>query len=91
MSDHQLGDGPIEEQYRDMMTGVARAFDEVFNPGYPDKPRTLGFVLLTFPYGNIDGRCNFLSNGAAREDIVVLMKEMIRRFEGGGEVPDGHA
>ncbi|MYE06891.1 MAG: hypothetical protein F4Y04_06690 [Chloroflexi bacterium] len=91
MADHQLGDGPIEEEYRDMMKGVGEAFDSVFNPDYPDKPRKLGFVLLTFPYGSTDGRCNFLSNGAAREDIVVLFKEMIRRFEGGADEPTGHA
>lgn len=32
--------------------------------------------------GHTDGRCNYISNGADRNDVVVLMKEMIARFEG---------
>jgi hypothetical protein len=39
-------------------------------------------VILSFPYGAHDGRCNFISNGADRKHIVALFKEMIARFEG---------
>jgi hypothetical protein len=35
-----------------------------------------------FPFGATDGRCNFISNGADRAEIVSLFKEMISRFEG---------
>jgi hypothetical protein len=48
-----------------------------------------GFVLLVFPFQG-EGRCNYISNGADRRDIVVLMKEQIRRFEGQPEM-EGHA
>ena len=75
----RLGDGPIHPEYREMMNRVARAIDTAFN-GSGEK--ALGFVLLTFPFGSTDGRCNFISNGADRKDIVVLFKEMIARFEG---------
>jgi hypothetical protein len=48
-------------------------------------------VLLVFPFGDAEGnRCNFISNGADRKDIVVLFKEMIARFEGQPEMK-GHA
>jgi hypothetical protein len=43
-------------------------------------------VLLVFEFGDDPGRCNFISNGADRRDIVTLFKEMIARFEGQLEV-----
>lgn len=87
----RLGDAPTEDRYHADMEAVARALDTVFNGAAKGGDRDTGFVLLVFPYGDTEGRCNFISNGAAREDIVVLFKEMIRRFEGGAEVPAGHA
>lgn len=79
---HQLGDAPIEEKYYENMNVVAGALDQMFNGDTKGKQREVGFVLLTFPFGSTDGRCNFISNGADRKDIVVLFKEMIARFEG---------
>jgi hypothetical protein len=79
----RLGDAPVEEQYAAKMTAVVQVVvDELFNgkAGGPD--RKTGFVLMVFPFGDFDGRCNCISNGADRKDIVVLMKEMIARFEG---------
>lgn len=98
MSDRQLGDGPIEEQHRRMMITVVHALDEMFNgenaapraKGEADKRET-GFVLLVFPFDETatrggSSRCNFISNGADRKDIVALFKEMIARFEGQPEI-----
>ena len=52
-------------------------------------------MLLVFPFnesGDTTGeRCNFISNGADRKDIVVLFKEMIARFEGQPETKGGRA
>jgi hypothetical protein len=46
-----------------------------------------------FPFSDIgdggEGRCNFISNGADRKDIVTLFKEMITRFEGQPEMKRG--
>lgn len=81
----RLGDAEIEERYRDNMNVVARTLDQFFNGNATGKGRSTGFVLLVFPFGNDleqDGRCNFISNGADRKDVVCLMKEMIARFEG---------
>jgi hypothetical protein len=64
------------------MTVVAGALDELFNGDAKGQDRKVGFVLMVFPFGNTDGRCNYISNGADRKDIVVLMREMIARFSG---------
>jgi hypothetical protein len=89
----RLGDAPIEPQYREKMKVIARALDEVFNGRLKGAERPTGFVLLVFPFGDdrVDaGRCNFISNGADRKDVVTLMREMITRFEGQPEA-GGHA
>jgi hypothetical protein len=46
-------------------------------------------VLMVFPFSGFekgDTRCNYISNGADRNDVVTLMKEMITRFEGQPEM-----
>jgi len=79
----RLGDAPIQQKYHDMMNAVAHGLDDVFNGDAKGADRETGFVLLVFPFGTADGsRCNFISNGADRRDVVTLMKEMIARFEG---------
>ena len=80
--EHRLGDAPIEEQYVRQMEAVASVLDKVFNGDAKKSERKTGFVLMVFPFEGFDGRCNYLSNGANRDDIVTLMKEMIARFEG---------
>ncbi|HEX8815790.1 MAG TPA: hypothetical protein VF753_09835 [Terriglobales bacterium] len=80
----ELGDQPIEEEYRVKLNALAGALDKLFNGESHD--REVGFVLLVFPFGDTAGRCNFISNGADRKDVVVLMKEMIARFEGQPEL-----
>jgi hypothetical protein len=79
----RLGDAPIEEKYRQEMREIAGLLDKCFNR---DGTRKTGFVLLVFPYGDKSGRCNYISNGADRKDIVLLMKETIARFEGQAEM-----
>lgn len=87
---HTLGDGPIQSEYAEQMKAIARALDETFNGKLKGSARGTGFVLLVFPFGeDPKGRCNFISNGAAREDIVCLFKEMIARFEGQPEMKGG--
>jgi hypothetical protein len=91
---HQLGDAPIEEAHYRMMNSLAGILDEAMNGGKKGKDRKVGFVLLVFPFNEPieDGRkrCNFISNGADRRDVVALFKEMIARFEGQPEMK-GHA
>ena len=82
----RLGDGPIQDRYRAEMNAVAATLDGYFNGNARGADRETGFVLLVFPFGSTDGRCNFISNGADRKDIVALFKVMIARFEGQPEM-----
>ena len=77
-----LGDQAIQPEYKEKMIALAQAVDELFNGEAKGKDKKVGFVILVFPFGNEDGRCNYISNGADRKDIVVMMKEQIKRFEG---------
>ncbi|HEV8502917.1 MAG TPA: hypothetical protein VGR63_15185 [Casimicrobiaceae bacterium] len=80
--EQRLGDAPIEAEYHEVMTALARTINEGFNGDAPPGKRKVGFVLMVFPFEGFDGRCNYVSNGADRRDVVTLMKEMIARFEG---------
>lgn len=79
---HELGDKPIQQEFHAQMEALAKGIDEIFNGELKGDNRQTGFVLLVFPFGDTDGRCNFISNGANRDDIVCLFKEMIARFQG---------
>ncbi|MCH7938014.1 MAG: hypothetical protein IH994_13145 [Proteobacteria bacterium] len=81
-----LGDAPIEKGQRQMMNDVARSLDKFFNGDKKWSDRKTGFVLLVFPFEGREGRCNYISNGADRKDIVTMMKEQIARFEGQPEL-----
>ena len=86
MAEYVLGDAPIEKEYRELMQAVAKTLDGYFNGGARGEDRKIGFVLLVFPFGEAEGRCNYISNGADRRDIVTLFKEQIARFEGQPEM-----
>lgn len=90
MSKHTLGDAPIEPEFIEMMNKVAAGLDRIFNGEAKGSAKQTGFVLLVFPFGEKEGRCNYISNGADRKDIVTMMKEQIKRFEGQPEMK-GHA
>jgi hypothetical protein len=83
---HTLGDGPVQEEYVRQMTEVVRTLDMIFNGKVGGPDRKTGFILMVFPFDSHEGRCNYMSNGARREDVVVMMKEQIKRFEGQPEV-----
>ena len=87
---HDIGDGPIEQAYSRLMNQLAHLLDEAFNGDTHGDERTTGFVLLVFPFGEA-GRCNYISNGADRRDIVALLREQIARFEGQAEPKEGQA
>jgi hypothetical protein len=86
----RLGDKPIDAKYREQMNELATALDKIFNGETRGDDRKVGFVLLVFEFGEKQGRANYISNGADRKDIVTLMKEQIKRFEGQPDIT-GHA
>lgn len=68
------------------MNVVAESLDLAFNGPPPPAPQTWekrwGFVLLTAEFGAIEGgRVNYISNGE-RDDMVVMLREILARFEG---------
>jgi hypothetical protein len=71
------------------MNAIANALDDLFNGPVKGPARQTGFILLVFPFGEGEGRCNYISNGASRKDVVTMLKEQIKRFEGQPEVK-GH-
>lgn len=77
----QLGDAPLEDRYREQMASVARGLDAVFNGAKTGADRDVGFLLLVFPFGEQEGRCNYISNGADRRAVLELLKEQAARFE----------
>lgn len=82
LPNQRLGDAPIEDQYYAQMKAIVQVLDETLNGKLKGQDRTTGFILMVFPFNNHSGRCNYMSNGAKREDVVTLMKEQIARFEG---------
>jgi hypothetical protein len=88
MSDHQIGDAPADQDIVREMRAVAKTIDLWLKE--KTAPVPWGFIIMMFPMEDHAGRCNYMSN-ARREDIVVLLKEQLRRFEGGAEMPPGHA
>ncbi len=69
----QAGPQKIEPEQYEVMNRLAATLDVIFKP--------YGFALLVFPMGGDDGRMNYISN-AARETMIVALKELVARFEG---------
>lgn len=44
MSDHSLGDAPIEPELRELMNGIARGIDDMLNGD--ERPKRNGFILI---------------------------------------------
>lgn len=84
--EQRLGDAPVQQEYHAKMAAVIQGIDKFFNGEAKGHERKTGLVLMVFPFGDVTGRTNYMSNGADRRDIVVLMREMIARFEGQPEV-----
>jgi len=84
---NQLGDGPIQPEFLKLMNALAATIDEVFNGKAKGAGRKTGFVLLVFPFDEVEGknRCNYISN-ADRKDVVTMLKQQVRRFEGQPDV-----
>jgi hypothetical protein len=89
----ELGDQPVQAEYHETMVAICETLDRFFNGDLQGRDRPTGFVLMVYPFDGFekgDSRCNYMSNGANRKDVVTLMKEMIARFEGQPE-QKGHA
>jgi hypothetical protein len=64
------------------MNNLAEHLDWIFNG--LERPRKIGFVLLTYKLGeNIEGtgHVNYIGN-SERQDVLLALKELIARWEG---------
>jgi hypothetical protein len=81
--DQRLGNQPIEgDSLQDFMVKLMGMVDDILNG--PKETRTekeMGVIMLFFPYGDKQGRTNYISNGANRGDVVRMFEEQIRRFK----------
>jgi hypothetical protein len=73
-------DEEISKEYRAAMNGLAKDLDAILNGGLTGEDRTVCFTLLITDF-NKSSRVNYISNGQ-REDIIVMMKEVLARFQG---------
>jgi hypothetical protein len=89
--DHSIGSGPVDPRYIEAMKIVGRAIDTMFNPDGP-KQRTVGWIVITFAFGPTKegDRVNYMSN-AERADVVTMLKEQLRYFEGQSDKHRGNA
>ena len=72
----------MSDNTSDTMRQIAEGLDRILN-GIVE-PKQVGFVLLTYPFGeNIEGtgKVNYIGNGK-REDVLVALKEVVARWEG---------
>ena len=89
MSDkYNIGSGPIQDEYAQVMKDLARFIDHVLNGD--EEPKQTGFILMVFPYKAGEGFCNYMSN-ANRDDVKVLLKEQLSYFEGMSDKQSGTA
>ena len=89
----RLGDAPIQPELHETMNMLGSVLDQTLNGARGSgRPKEWGFVLICFPFAEVEiakgggtGRANYISN-ARREDVVIMLKEQIRRFEGQPEM-----
>jgi hypothetical protein len=69
---------------KEFLESLAIGIDKILNGNDVEHDKSLrknGFVLLIFPYDREDARCNYISNGAQRADIIQMFKDQIKHFE----------
>lgn len=74
------------EPTRERLNIIAEALDKAFNGTLHGEDRVTGFVLLTFPIGAENTRCNYVSNGVDRKEMVAMFKELAARLDGQAHV-----
>jgi hypothetical protein len=71
---------PIAEDQRERMNVLARLLDDAFNG--TSRPKMVGFVLLTYSFGEDikgTGRVNYIGNGE-RGSVRIALTELLARW-----------
>jgi hypothetical protein len=80
-----MSDAPVDPKYRAQLTAVARTIDEFLNGA--ERPKRIGFAVIMFELGAIEGgRINYMSN-AERADMLTAVREWLARAEGRAHDP----
>jgi hypothetical protein len=65
------------------MRAVMAALDKSFNGDAKGAEKDIGIIVLTFPHGTAAGATtNYISNGASRAEVAVMLKEVAARLQG---------
>jgi hypothetical protein len=73
------------------MGALAEELDGVFNDGKKGLDRSLGFILMVFPfYAKPKGHISYVSN-ADRDSVIALLREQLAYFESQPAGQAGHA
>jgi hypothetical protein len=75
-----MPDEKLELSIPEAMANIAEALDQILNGTEGGAPRN-GFALLLFPFGGKDARCNCIVNGAARADVIKLLRTQADQLE----------
>ena len=78
-------DKPNDAEVAERMRGLARTIDTVINND--ERPRRVGFVLLTFPLGpqTVPRPLHYIGS-AQREEVIQLLREQLAKFDAGQSV-----
>jgi hypothetical protein len=79
-------DETVDPAYQNKMLAIMKTVDEFMNDDAKGDDRKVGVVLLVSPFGEQDGRVNYMSNGVNRRDMIAMFRELAARFEGQPEV-----
>lgn len=72
--------GPIDPTQTELMNGLARTLDEIFNGvGTKEEDKKVGFFLTTFNF-DAPGRFNYISN-ANKLDVRAMLREIGARID----------
>jgi hypothetical protein len=64
------------------MNALAGAIDDLLNgEDCPPDKRKLGFFLSIFPFGDVQGRMNYISN-AEGADVRAMLTDILARIDG---------
>jgi len=81
-----LSEQKIDMSLPEALQSLALALDRILNgeqnvSGELKAERKNGFVLMLFPFDDKSGKCNYITNGASREDVKRMFETQIEALE----------
>lgn len=80
-----MSDEPSDQQkIEHFLNSVGQSLDQILNGTevvQDTSKRRNGFALLIFPFTGNDGRCNYIGNGVARDEVITVLRAQAERLE----------